>query len=159
MEATNKADDGNQMTLHTTKDCSMGVKRKMTGSAIDKDCDKDANKNAGCGVSGKKDSFGTDFNTNGGGVMAVEWRKDGIRMWQFARDAIPKDITGKKPQPGSWGTAAADFPNTDCDMSSHFKNASIVANIDLCGDLVYGVWDKSGCKFSHISSPTSSESI
>ena len=27
----------------------------------------------------------------------------------------------------------ADFPSTDCNIGSHFRNQSIVANIDLCG--------------------------
>ncbi|KAL7823965.1 family 16 glycoside hydrolase [Trichoderma gracile] len=145
MEATNKADDGNQMTLHTSKGCSMGVKRKQTDKTLQKDCDSSKNGNAGCGVQGQKSTFGTSFNANGGGVMAMEWRAAGIRVWQFARSAIPADITGQKPDPSTWGEAAADFPSTDCNVGNHFRNNSIILNIDLCGDLVYGVWDSSGC--------------
>lgn len=147
MEATNLADEGNLMTLHTSKDCSMGVKRKMTGSAEHKSCDKDANDNAGCGVAGDKSSFGTEFNANGGGVMAVEWRDAGIRMWQFARDSIPADITSQKPTPDAWGMAAADFPSTDCNIGSHFKNNSIIANIDLCGDLAGATYKDTNCEY------------
>lgn len=147
MEAVNKADDGNMMTLHTSKGCSMGVKRKMTGDAEDSSCFVEDNHNAGCGVTGNKNSFGTGFNDQGGGVMAVEWRDAGIRMWQFARDSVPADITGKQPKPESWGTAAADFPSTDCDIGNHFKNNSIVANIDLCGDLVDAKYNDTDCKF------------
>jgi hypothetical protein len=76
----------------------------------------------------------------------MEWRDAGIRVWQFARSAIPSDITSQKPDPSTWGEAAADFPSTDCNVGNHFKNNSIILNIDLCGDLVYGVWDNSGCK-------------
>jgi len=147
MEATNKADTGNQMTLHTTGGCSMDVKRKNTGEVMKKDCNHEKSDNDGCGVKSDADGFGTGFNKNGGGVMAVEWRKEGIRMWQFARKSIPSDIKSNKPAPGTWGTAVADFPNTDCNIGSHFKNQSIIANIDLCGSLVYHVWDSSGCKF------------
>jgi hypothetical protein len=39
------------------------------------------------------------------------------------------------PNPSTWGTALADFPSTNCDITSHFRNQSIIANIDLCGDL------------------------
>jgi hypothetical protein len=145
MEAVNKADDGNQMTLHTTSGCSMGVKREQTGDALQNSCDHDENENAGCGVKDKSDSFGEAFNGNGGGVMAVEWRDEGIRMWQFPRDTVPGDITSKQPNPAVWGKAAADFPNTDCDIGNHFKNSSIVANIALCGQLVYGLYEESGC--------------
>ncbi|KAM5374913.1 hypothetical protein ACJZ2D_006257 [Fusarium nematophilum] len=145
MEATNRADEGNQMTLHTTGGCSMDVRRKATGETLQKNCDHEKNDNAGCGVQSETDGYGAGFNGNGGGIMAMEWRGEGIRMWQFGRDEIPSDIEGKNPNPSSWGTALADFPNTDCNIGSHFKNNSIVVNIDLCGDLVYSAWDDSGC--------------
>lgn len=29
----------------------------------------------------------------------------------------------------------ADFPSTHCDIPSHFRNQSIIVNIDLCGEL------------------------
>ncbi|KAF4466318.1 endo-13(4)-beta-glucanase [Fusarium albosuccineum] len=145
MEATNKADDGNQMTLHTTSGCSMDVRRKLTGSVQYKSCNHEKNDNAGCGVKSDDDGYGTQFNNNGGGVMALEWRDEGIRMWQFDRSGLPSDLEAKKPDPSTWGTALADFPSTECDIGSHFKNNSIVVNIDLCGDLVYAVWDDSGC--------------
>ncbi|KAI1864862.1 uncharacterized protein JN550_008682 [Neoarthrinium moseri] len=135
----------NQMTLHTDSGCAMDVKRKMTGTSIQADCNNATNSNAGCGVAGASSSYGADFNAGGGGVMAVEWRDEGIRMWQFARAGIPADITGGSPDPSSWGTAAADFPNTDCSVSGHFKNQSIIANIDLCGSWAGNVYADSGC--------------
>ncbi|KAL7903394.1 glycoside hydrolase family 16 protein [Trichoderma sp. SZMC 28014] len=145
MEATNQADDGNQMTLHTSPGCSMGVTRKQADKTLNEDCDSSKDSNAGCGVQGSTDTFGSAYNKNGGGIMAMEWRDAGIRVWQFARSAIPSDITSQKPDPSTWGEAAADFPSTDCNVGNHFRNNSIILNIDLCGDLVYGVWDKSGC--------------
>ncbi|KAI9149363.1 putative glycosidase [Paramyrothecium foliicola] len=144
-EAVNQADDGNQMTLHTSPGCSMDVRRKQIGDAEHSTCDSSKNENAGCGVQGESDSYGVAFNQGGGGVMALEWRDAGIRMWQFARGAIPADVTSKTPNPATWGTALADFPNTNCDIGNHFKNQSIVANIDLCGHLVYAVYGESGC--------------
>ncbi|KAI0124388.1 endo-beta-glucanase [Xylariales sp. AK1849] len=145
MEAVNQATDGNQMTLHTTSDCEMDVKRLMTGSSTQTDCNNATNSNAGCGVSDDTDSYGTSFNSAGGGVMALEWRDAGIRMWRFGRSDIPADITAKSPDPSSWGTASADFPDTDCSISSHFKNQSIIANIDLCGSWATSVYSSSGC--------------
>jgi hypothetical protein len=147
MEAVNQATDGNQMTLHTTSGCKMNGKRKQTGTALEKNCDHSKNDNAGCGVKDQTDSFGEEFNGKGGGVMAVEWRDEGIRMWQFLRSEIPSDITNKQPNPAVWGTATADFPNTDCNIGNHFRNNSIVANIALCGHLVYSVYDNSGCEY------------
>lgn len=146
MEAVNQATDGNQMTLHTTKGCSVdGVRRKMTGSSLNANCYNNTNNNAGCGVSGPPASFGTGYNNVQGGIVALEWRNQGIRMWQFGRDAIPADITAKSPNPSSWGEAAADFPDTNCNVQSHFRNHSIIANIDLCGQYAGGVYPQSGC--------------
>ncbi|KAI1824761.1 concanavalin A-like lectin/glucanase domain-containing protein [Xylaria intraflava] len=146
MEAVNQAASGNQMTLHTTDGCSVsGVKRKMTGASLTGNCYNGTDNNAGCGVSGNSDSFGPMFNDAQGGIMAMEWRSQGIRMWQFARDAVPADITAKQPDPSTWGKAAADFPDTDCDVGAHFRNQTIIVNIDLCGQFAGGVYPQSGC--------------
>lgn len=135
MEAVNVVSSTkNQMTLHTSSGCSMDVKRKETGKAIHSSCVNSTNANAGCGVHGHSESYGAGFNAAGGGVMAMELRSAGIRIWQFGRGAIPSDISSGSPDPSTWSEAAADFPNTDCDIDSHFKNQSIVVNIDLCGD-------------------------
>lgn len=130
------ADTGNQATLHTTEGCKIGKsrKRKQTGNALSYDCWNATNGNEGCGVQGPTNSMGKAFNDIGGGVYAMELRQEGIRVWMFARDSIPNDISSKNPDPSTWGTAQADFPNLECDIGSHFKNQSIVANIDLCGD-------------------------
>lgn len=134
MEAVNVVGSTeNQMTLHTSSGCSMDVKRKETGTALQTSCVNTTNSNAGCGVDGNSKSFGAGFNDIGGGIMAMELRTAGIRMWQFNRTAIPSDITAGSPNPSTWGEATADYPNTDCNIGNHFKNQSIIANIDLCG--------------------------
>jgi hypothetical protein len=133
MESVNNATSGNQMTLHTTNDCSMSVKRKETGTVLANNCYNGTNDNAGCGVQGEPASFGSKFNSKGGGIMAMELRNAGIRMWQFSRKSIPDDITNQNPDPSTWGEALADFPGTDCDISSHFKNQTIIVDIDICG--------------------------
>jgi hypothetical protein len=147
IESTNTATVGNQMTLHTTEGCSMSVKRKESGSVLTTNCYNGTDGNAGCGVQGQPATFGEAFNNNGGGVYAMELRDAGIRTWFFPRSNIPSDITtstsnstsggsssvGGTPDPSTWGEALADFPSTDCDIGSHFRNQSIIVNIDLCG--------------------------
>ena len=125
----------------------------MTGSSLQGSCYNGTNSNAGCGVDGPTDSFGEAYNAADGGIVAMEWRDAGIRMWQFGRDAVPEDITNKSPDPSTWGEASADFPNTDCSISSHFRNQSIIANIDLCGQYAGGVYAQSGCKYLLLRSP------
>ena len=137
VEAVNTATTGNQMTLHTTSGCSMSsVKREETGEVLGTNCYNGTNDNQGCGVQGPVDTFGASFNPNDGSVYAMELRSAGIRVWFFARAAIPSTTGGPltgSPDPSSWGTPMADFPSTGCNIGSHFRNQSIVANIDLCG--------------------------
>ncbi|KAJ5577410.1 uncharacterized protein N7459_006374 [Penicillium hispanicum] len=114
LESTNEASQGNEVTLHTTEGCKMNVKRKETGSPVFKSCDNSTHGNAGCAVQGEPSTYGQAMNTNGGGVYALELRDAGIRVWFFPRDAIPDDL---------------------CDIGSHFRNQSIIVNIDLCGEL------------------------
>ncbi len=133
MEAVNQATTGSQMTLHTTDSCSMSVRRKETGTVLTDNCYNGTNNNAGCGVQGDSSTFGPSFNAAGGGIVAMELRSAGIRVWQFGRSSIPSDLTAQKPDPSSWPQALADFPSTSCDIGSHFRNMSIIADIDLCG--------------------------
>ncbi|CAG8981220.1 hypothetical protein HYALB_00012549 [Hymenoscyphus albidus] len=126
-------DHPNQITLHTTKGCVMNVKRKQTGKALQKTCLNSTNVNAGCGVDPGPVTFGQTYNNDGGGIMAMELRREGIRAWQFRRSSIPSDITNGNPDPSTWGTATADFPSTNCDINTHFRNQSIILNISLCG--------------------------
>ncbi|KAI1406549.1 glycoside hydrolase family 16 protein [Hypoxylon fuscum] len=145
MEAVNKASEGNQMTLHTTDSCTMDVKREMTGATLTGDCYNATDNNAGCGVRDEPASYGAAYNTAQGGVMAMEWRAEGIRLWAFGRDEVPADVAAQAPDPSAWGEAAADFPNTDCDIGAHFRNQSIIVNIDLCGQYAGNVYATSGC--------------
>ncbi|RMZ78919.1 hypothetical protein DV737_g3677, partial [Chaetothyriales sp. CBS 132003] len=133
---------GNQVTLHTTGGCKMNVKRKETGTVKYTNCHNTSNSNAGCGVKGTDSTFGTDFNTAGGGIYAMELRDEGIRTWFFDRSSIPSDLSALNssttnsttvPDPYTWSTPLADFPSTHCDISNHFRNQSIIANIDVCG--------------------------
>ncbi|KAK4155483.1 glycoside hydrolase [Chaetomidium leptoderma] len=137
MEAVNKATTGGLVALHTTADCSMSdIRREMSGAAGQGDCHNATNSNTGCTVTGAPASYGPEFNAAGGGVVALEWRDEGIRVGGAAAAA---------PDPSSWGPPLADFPSTNCDMASHFRNQSIIVNIDLCGYLTEAVWAKSGC--------------
>ncbi|PSR94022.1 concanavalin A-like lectin/glucanase domain-containing protein [Coniella lustricola] len=147
MEAVNLGDSGNQMTLHTKSNCEMNHKREMNGTALYENCYWDANDEAGCGVQAKsKATFGQAYNDNGGGITAVEWRSEGIRVWQFARGSVPSDIDEGAPDPSGWGTATADFPDTGCDIDTHFKNQSIIINIDMCGSWAAGsAYTDAGC--------------
>lgn len=135
-EAVNRANTGSQMTLHTSKGCKMNARRKQTGETLASNCLYTANDNQGCGVEGPTESSGEAFNSIGGGIYATEWRDEGIRIWFFPRGNEPDDLSNANttPDPSTWPEPAADFPSTNCDIGTHFQNASIIMNIGLCGD-------------------------
>jgi hypothetical protein len=139
------------VALHTTAGCTMeNIRREMTGAAGQADCHNATNGNTGCVVNGPPATFGKEFNDAGGGLVALEWRNEGIRTWVFARDKAPLKLDGTtaantKPDPSTWGPPLADFPSTTCDVAAHFRNQSIIVNIDLCGYLTEAVWGSSGC--------------
>ena len=137
MEAVNVVDDvGNHMALHTSEGCSMkSVKRKQSGDTVGTTCvSSDATGNDGCAVTDDVFTFGPSFNAKRGGVIAMELRSEGIRIWDWWRGAVPADITAGTPDPSTWKEASSDFPNTECNIGTHFRNQSIIVNIDLCGD-------------------------
>lgn len=74
-------------------------------------------------------SYGDSFNSIGGGVYALEWTDEAIKIWHFPRTAIPSDITAKQPDPSSWGEPEALFGGSSCDVDDFFNDMSIVLNM------------------------------
>ncbi|KAL2152442.1 hypothetical protein VTH82DRAFT_5626 [Thermothelomyces myriococcoides] len=167
LEAVNQATTGGLAALHTAPDCTMAdVRRNMTGKAEHAACDDAlSGSNTGCVVRGGAAAYGPEFNKAGGGIVALEWRDEGIRVWVFPRGrgggdtttpaagltALPDIEADETPDPSTWGPPLADFPATGCDIASHFRNQSIIINIDLCGYLTEAMWEESGC--SHLTCP------
>lgn len=142
MEAANTAETGNQVTLHTTNGCTMQtVRRHQSGKSLGENCWNGTRQNQGCGVRGPPSTSGSLFNMNGGGVYVLELRSEGIRVWYFPRETVHAEVASlmagsaypSKVDPSNWQQPLADFPNTECSIEEHFRNQSIIANIDLCG--------------------------
>lgn len=133
----------NQYTMHTgtfdpsgKTDCSIDKSQKMSGNIVGDQCVVGGTfGNSGCGVTDTDPrSYGKGFNDAGGGVFATLWDKDGIKIWHFARNEIPKDIASQNPNPDSWGTPATFVANTSCDTAAHFHDHVLTINISICGD-------------------------
>jgi hypothetical protein len=82
-----------------------------TGTLDTLDCDVNAAgqpTNAGCGgYCAQSDSYGAGFNAAGGGVYAMDWRSDSIRIWHFTRANIPQDIKSGTPNPDGWSMVSS----------------------------------------------------
>ncbi|KAI0085156.1 concanavalin A-like lectin/glucanase domain-containing protein [Irpex rosettiformis] len=143
----------NLVSLHTSPSCMMPQQRYQAGNTISTNCDAKANFNQGCGTqSSKGTSYGSVFNTVGGGFYAMARSvDDGIRVWFWQRDdpLVPQQIRdgwgSVSPDP-SWGVPEASFPNADfCDYESHFDQHMIVFDLTFCGDWAGADYPNSGC--------------
>ncbi|KAI1324169.1 glycoside hydrolase family 16 protein [Xylariaceae sp. FL0255] len=88
-------------------------------------------------------TFGDAFNAEGGGVYALQWDSENLKIWHFPRSAIPDDITNAPvvtPDPSTWGPPQALFGGSSCDPDTYFFNLSLVINTDFCGDYAGNIW-------------------
>ncbi|KDQ52661.1 glycoside hydrolase family 16 protein [Jaapia argillacea MUCL 33604] len=141
----------NQSTLHTSPNCTMPDGRTQTGTVAAENCDTTVNGNAGCGVKAPTtNSYGPTFNANGGGWYAMERTTTYIKVWFWPRNSasVPSDVKtsgSASVNTGNWGTPTAYFPNTDCNLASHFGANNIIINLTLCGDWAGAVFNSDGC--------------
>ena len=120
--------------------CTVGGARKMSGHSVQTNCDVVATGNAGWSVlDASSQSYGSNFNKNGGGFFAMERSNAGVKVWFWPRHAkgIPADVANgaKSVNTDKWGTPAAHFPSTSCNMAQHFGPHNIVINLSLCACL------------------------
>jgi hypothetical protein len=117
------------MTLHTGSNCTFNPPASYESGASNNNYDCQLTNPVGCSVEGPVGSYGSSFNAQGGGVFAMEWTSTFIRIYFFPRSAIPADITASKPDPSTWGVAAADFDSQygDCDIDANFPPQTIVS--------------------------------
>ncbi|KAI0260952.1 2 beta-glucan [Gloeopeniophorella convolvens] len=139
----------NASTLHTSSGCTMPASRSETGNPTGGDCNAADNGNAGCGVqTDGANNYGPAFNNNGGGFYAMERTGSFVKVWFWARNGnVPSDVASGSGSVNTdnWGTPTAYFPNTQCDIDSHFGPANIVINLTFCGDWAGNVYGNSGC--------------
>jgi hypothetical protein len=138
----------NVYSLHTSAGCTLSTDNSQVRSKVlNTQCASSPSQNAGCNFADKdKTTYGRGFNTMGGGVFAHLWDDSGIRVWHFARNAIPADVDAKRPNPSAWGTPAAFWSTSSCNMAKHFQNHVLVLDTTLCGDLGNPTFASSGCK-------------
>ncbi|KAK5441476.1 hypothetical protein LTS15_011243 [Exophiala xenobiotica] len=117
----------------------------MSGQLQTNNCAYYPGYNVGCSISDTRaPSYGASFNAQGGGVYAMQWTSDYIRIWYFARGTIPSDIANQTPNPSSWGLPAAEFQGS-CMIDQKFQAHKIIMNNAFCGEYAgaASVWNSS----------------
>lgn len=131
----------NRQTLHTTYNTTVGNCTYNTTSALglndfdmtnyiySQTCDIHASQNVGCSSWDYEGPYGSDS----GGMYAMEWTSEYIKMWTWHSQQVPPDVTQGQPDPSTWGKPGLLVGGSLCDIDRAFKNQSIMINIDLCG--------------------------
>jgi len=132
----------NQITLHTSPGCVPSM--SGTGSpAGNGDCGAGGG-GVGCGATNTNgNGWGSNFNSVGGGVYAMEWTSSAISVWFFQQGQVPGDISNNAPNPGGWGTPIASW--TGCNFGSLMDNMNIIINTAFCGNWAGAVWSSGSC--------------
>ena len=145
IEGVNKA-QFNKYVLHTDTSCKVdGL--GQTGAQSLYDCALDGpNQAIGCDVNEvRPNSVGDAFNSNGGGIYAMEWDSDAIKMWFFPRgSAIPASLSTSEPDTSEFGIPAANFKG-DCNIDQRFKDQRFIFTNTFCGDWAGNVYAQSEC--------------
>jgi hypothetical protein len=132
MEAVNEMTH-NQITIHTRPDFYPEVgPGGQTGQTVGlADCGAGVPAGAvGCGViNTKQDGWGSGFNAAGGGLYAMLWTADSIKIWSWSGAIAPPDTRTSAPDPSSWGTPVANWapPSGQNFQSPNFVNMSIAS--------------------------------
>ena len=148
MENVNTA-SSTQLTLHTSEGCQMPPTTPPlhSGHPLDADCNcvNGNNGNAGCGIRSTDHlTYGNSFNSQSGGLYAVQWTAVFIKIWFFPRSLSstwPSDLSSTNPDPSTWPTPQAYFPGgSNCDIGARFRNMQIIINLTFCGDWAGHDW-------------------
>ncbi|EJD03860.1 uncharacterized protein FOMMEDRAFT_167171 [Fomitiporia mediterranea MF3/22] len=141
----------NQATLHTAPGCtipsdstpqSLDVAATVVGGT---NCATTETGNTGCGMRADSNTtYGSGFNSVGGGVYATLWDDDQIAVYFFPRGSIPQDLDAEAPLPDTWGTPIARWPASNCDISKFFKSHTIIINTTFCGQWAGVLWGSTG---------------
>lgn len=134
--------DHNEIVMHTAGTCSL-TDTAMTGIVNATGCGEDLG-TVGCVIEGHKGSYGTSFNQQGGGVYALEWTEEHLKIWHFPRRLIPESIKRGNPDVTQFGTPMA-LVKESCDVANSFKPQSFTFDVTFCGDWAGGIFGDSGC--------------
>ncbi|CRK42825.1 hypothetical protein BN1723_005434 [Verticillium longisporum] len=134
-------DAASRIVMHTdAKVGQCGIDGEgMTADMSKPNCAGDApGQGSGEGCAGLDPS--APYASDKGGVYALEWTDDAIKIWAFTHDNVPADLA-ENPNPETWGLPR--FASAACEVGKVFADARIVMNINFCGVAGHeGHWDQ-----------------
>ncbi|KAL2847639.1 concanavalin A-like lectin/glucanase domain-containing protein [Aspergillus pseudodeflectus] len=146
--------EANKIVLHTSGSCDVGGGYEMSGDLTSSECGE-ASGTIGCVVEGEQGSSGTPFNKQGGGVYAMEWQAEYLKIWFFPRASIPASLTAGNPDTSEFGTPMAHLQGS-CNFEERFTHQKLILDTTFCGEWAGAVYGDSGCPLSDPSNPMQS---
>jgi hypothetical protein len=94
-----------------------------------------------------ENTYGSDFNGNGGGIYALWWTEELIAIYSWPRGStdIPGDIASGSPYPQTWGEPVFTTAGGNCDVQTYFKNQKLIFDTDFCGGWADQFWSSTSC--------------
>ncbi|KAK2462476.1 hypothetical protein APHAL10511_005446 [Amanita phalloides] len=146
----------NQATLHTTPNCTQCMDRLQTGQSLSLDCNTAVNYNQGCGVQfSQPNSYGTDFNNNGGGFYMMQRSEYGVHVWLRQLWDLPWGVAEGAERLSVnlfWEPPDVTFDFTSCDYLEHFDDHAMIFDLTFCGDWAGNAFATSGCPSTNCTS-------
>ncbi|KAK4132634.1 glycoside hydrolase family 16 protein [Trichocladium antarcticum] len=135
----------NAVTLHTGAGCSVTNAGSLAGTKL---ASPSCHGAAGCSQTTHPDArnYGAAFNAAAGGLYALEWTDDTIKVWFFPRNSTTAALLSNNPRttapdPSTFGPPLAAFVGgAGCPIAQHFANHRIVFDTTFCGDWAGRVW-------------------
>ncbi|KAL7411364.1 hypothetical protein BDY24DRAFT_443256 [Mrakia frigida] len=137
------------MVVHSAEGCYLLNPGVFSGTAGNTDCSHKFT-TSGCQIydnAAVGSTYGNGFNAQGGGVWALLWDGDGIKIWSFPASSIPTNIRSRTPDPTTWGVPNGAWAPTSCDPYKYFTKHRLVLDITICGDWAGdgSAYPSSGC--------------
>ncbi|KAM3429226.1 hypothetical protein MY4824_008373 [Beauveria thailandica] len=130
----------NKPAIHTAPESEVGqcyLDSSASAKIVSENCDNafQNNRNAwagqGCQVEEEKDGI---WGAPDGGIQALEWTNDTIKLYTWQIGKAPKNIDSDTPDTSSWGTPTVQLSSPRCDTSRAFGNQTILFTLPFCGN-------------------------
>ncbi|EGX95212.1 GPI anchored endo-1,3(4)-beta-glucanase, putative [Cordyceps militaris CM01] len=69
-----------------------------------------------------------------GGIQALEWTSDFIKVYTWPIGAAPSNIGADKPDTSSWGTPSVQLKKPSCDTETAFSDQKLLFTLPFCGN-------------------------
>ncbi|KAA8903343.1 glycoside hydrolase family 16 protein, partial [Sphaerosporella brunnea] len=82
-----------------------------------------------------------------GGVYAMEWTAETVKVWFFPRGQEPADAVDGQPTPDNWGKPTMFVDMKQCALAGKYKDHKVIINTTFCGGWagIQSLWESSGC--------------